>query len=55
MNTMMWDHPITAEQLKKLQTWGFTIVDPISKVLACGDQGKGAMATIEQIVDSLKK
>ena len=38
-----------------MQAWGYTIVDPISKVLACGDQGKGAMATIEQIVDSLKK
>ena len=55
MNTIMWEHPITAQHLNKLQTWGYTIVDPISKILACGDQGKGAMATIEQIVDCLKK
>ena len=29
-------------------------MDPVEKILACGDQGKGAMATIEKIVDSLK-
>ena len=53
MNTMMWDHPITEEQITKLRTWGLTIVDPIAKVLMCGDSGKGAMADLPTIVESL--
>lgn len=46
MNTMMWQHPITEEQLIKLKTWGYTVVDPVEKVLMCGDQGKGAMGKL---------
>ena len=33
MNTMMWDHPVTSQQLEILQTWGFTLIPPISKTL----------------------
>jgi phosphopantothenoylcysteine synthetase/decarboxylase len=29
MNTMMWEHPITEEQLNRLRNWGYTIIDPI--------------------------
>jgi phosphopantothenoylcysteine decarboxylase len=36
MNSLMWDHPITIEQLDKLSGWGFTIVEPVEKVLMCG-------------------
>jgi phosphopantothenoylcysteine decarboxylase len=54
MNTMMWDHPITSEHLKKINDWGFTVVDPVSKVLMCGDKGKGAMANLETIVEALQ-
>ena len=52
MNTMMWEHPITSEQLGKLKGWGVTIVDPVEKVLICGDQGKGAMAHLSTIVET---
>lgn len=54
MNTMMWNHPITSEQLNKLSSWGYTVVDPISKVLMCGDEGRGAMANLETIVEALQ-
>jgi phosphopantothenoylcysteine decarboxylase len=53
MNTMMWEHPITAEQLGRLSQWGYTIVDPVEKVLVCGDQGKGAMAHLSTITAAL--
>lgn len=53
MNTMMWSHPITAEQLQKLQQWGYVVVSPIEKTLMCGDTGKGAMAEVETIVMKL--
>jgi len=51
---MMWDHPITSEQLQKLNNWGVTVVDPVAKVLMCGDKGKGAMANLETIVEALQ-
>eukprot|EP00879_Flechtneria_rotunda_P002884 GHRR01003100.1.p1 GENE.GHRR01003100.1~~GHRR01003100.1.p1 ORF type:complete len:204 (+),score=70.46 GHRR01003100.1:273-884(+) len=45
MNTYMWDSPFTQQHLDKLQQLGITIVDPVSKKLACGDVGNGAMAS----------
>jgi phosphopantothenoylcysteine decarboxylase len=53
MNTMMWEHPITEEQLDRLRSWGYTIANPIEKLLMCGDQGRGAMAHIETITAAL--
>ena len=40
MNTFMWDHPITASQIHTLTQFGYIQVPPVSKTLACGDQGK---------------
>lgn len=53
MNTMMWEHPITAQQLDTLSGYGMHIIQPISKVLACGDFGDGAMQEPEMIVESV--
>ncbi|KAJ3289165.1 hypothetical protein HK104_007685 [Borealophlyctis nickersoniae] len=45
MNTYMWDHKFTARHLKLLKGMlRYTVVQPISKTLACGDTGVGAMA-----------
>ena len=33
MNTAMWEHPVTNQQLDILQTWGYTVIQPISKTL----------------------
>ncbi|KAJ2144994.1 hypothetical protein IW136_001135 [Coemansia sp. RSA 678] len=49
MNPMMWEHPITAQQIAELQQLGFMVVSPIAKGLACGDVGMGAMAEPEEI------
>ena len=46
MNTFMWEHPITGEQIAKLKEWGYMVVDPVEKTLMCGDSGKGAMASL---------
>lgn len=55
MNTQMWLHPATQEHLNKLGAWykKFTIVPPVSKKLACGDTGIGALADIEDIVKAI--
>ena len=49
MNTYMWKNPLTKKQLEICVDLGFTIVPPISKKLACGDVGDGAMAEPSQI------
>ena len=39
MNTYMWDHPLTSSHLHTLTKLGYTQVPPVTKILACGDQG----------------
>ncbi|MBI3632616.1 MAG: phosphopantothenoylcysteine decarboxylase [Candidatus Vogelbacteria bacterium] len=55
MNTHMWEHPITAEHLNKLRGWynKLLVVEPVSKKLACGDIGKGAMADIRDTINAI--
>ena len=43
MNTAMWDHPITTIQIKHLESFGYNIIMPIDKKLACGDIGKNCL------------
>ena len=41
MNTLMYNHPLTAHQLKTvIEVLGYTVEGPIGKNLACGDVGK---------------
>jgi phosphopantothenoylcysteine decarboxylase/phosphopantothenate--cysteine ligase len=45
----MLDNPATLKSLKKLKKYGYHIVQAQTKVLACGDLGKGALAEIDEI------
>lgn len=51
MNTVMWKHPCTKKSLEILKEWGYLEVPPISKKLACGEEGMGAMANISDILN----
>lgn len=50
MNTQMWNHPVTKDQVERLASWGYHQVPPIVKTLMCGDHGVGAMAEVDTIV-----
>jgi phosphopantothenoylcysteine decarboxylase len=51
MNTLMYEHPLTAEHLRTVQdVVGYKVVGPIGKNLACGDVGVGAMSEWRDIV-----
>jgi phosphopantothenoylcysteine decarboxylase len=52
MNTLMWEHPVTDRNLKQLQQDCkiLRICWPQEKLLACGDMGTGAMASIPEIL-----
>ena len=57
MNTHMWHHPLTAQQLRTIQSFRPStvhIVDPVSKILACGDLGAGAMAEVADIAEAVR-
>lgn len=48
-NTNMMLSPITQESLHTLDALGYTIIEPQSKLLACNDEGVGALADVEDI------
>lgn len=55
MNTKMLEHPATQRNLKLLQDYGYQIIQPRDAVLACGDKGSGALASVETIVETVKE
>ncbi|GJQ09321.1 hypothetical protein GpartN1_g1112.t1 [Galdieria partita] len=55
MNTVMWEQPVTQEQLKMLESRNVIVIPTVLKQLACGDIGYGAMAAPETIVWELKR
>jgi phosphopantothenoylcysteine decarboxylase/phosphopantothenate--cysteine ligase len=53
MNTRMWQHPATQENLARLRGRGVQVLSPDSGWLAEGEVGPGRMAEPERIVDSV--
>ncbi len=49
MNTKMYENPATRENLEILKDRGFIVVEPCEGELACGEEGKGKLAEIEDI------
>jgi phosphopantothenoylcysteine decarboxylase len=77
MNTLMWEHPLTARHLRRLaedagaggdlagdaeavieginaRSPTLWVVPPVSKRLACGDVGVGAMAALDDIAAAVR-
>lgn len=55
MNTNMYENPIVQRNINILKELGYNFIDPESGRLACGDTGKGKLATPENIVDEVVK
>jgi phosphopantothenoylcysteine decarboxylase len=53
MNTFMMSHPLTDQHIKTLCSFGYEEIPAISKKLACGDVGCGAMAEVKTIIDKI--
>lgn len=53
MNTRMYENPVTQDNLRKLQGYGWEIVEPASGRLACGDIGKGKLADVETLLEAV--
>ncbi len=55
MNTNMYENQIVQDNIKKLQEYGFEIIDPASGYLACGDTGAGKMPEPKVLFDYIMK
>ena len=55
MNTAMWEHPATQENVRVLESRGCLFVGPEGGFLACGDEGKGRMSEPEDIFDRVRR
>ncbi len=51
MNTFMYEHHATQENIQKLKEYGYHIVEPAKGYLACGDTGKGKMPEPEELLE----
>ncbi len=54
MNTRMWDHPATQANLAILKKRGVTVIDPPEGELACGEEGTGRLAEVEDILSRIE-
>ncbi|MBR0596848.1 bifunctional phosphopantothenoylcysteine decarboxylase/phosphopantothenate--cysteine ligase CoaBC [Sinanaerobacter chloroacetimidivorans] len=55
MNTNMYENPIVQRNIKTLSELGYYFIEPKSSYLACGDLGKGALADVELIVETVEQ
>lgn len=53
MNTKMYENPATQANIKKLESFNDSVMEPATGFLAEGYHGKGRMPEIEDIVDQL--
>ncbi|MEK7522061.1 MAG: bifunctional phosphopantothenoylcysteine decarboxylase/phosphopantothenate--cysteine ligase CoaBC [Patescibacteria group bacterium] len=59
MNVNMWRNPIVQENLSKLRSVGYQVIEPTSGMLACGYEGVGRLENVEiinkEIIKLLKR
>lgn len=55
MNTNMYTNAIVQDNIRKLQDFGFEIIEPDSGYLACGDTGSGKMPAETLLLDYILK
>ncbi|KAK4568881.1 hypothetical protein RGQ29_004342 [Quercus rubra] len=54
MNTFMWNNPFTERHLMSIDELGISLIPPVTKRLACGDYGNGAMAEPSLIYSTVR-
>ena len=53
MNVNMFENQVVQENLARLRSWGFLQVGPESGDLACGVQGLGRLAPVDEILENV--
>lgn len=55
MNVNMYENPIVQKNISRLKRVGYSFVGPEEGELACGYEGKGRLAQIEDIIDAAEE
>ena len=55
MNVNMWGNPIVQENINKLKSIGYQIIEPAKGMLACGYEGVGRLEDVKIIKDEIVK
>ncbi|MDR0852899.1 MAG: phosphopantothenoylcysteine decarboxylase [Clostridiales Family XIII bacterium] len=55
MNAAMLENPIVQANIAMLKDFGYEFVEPEEGVLACGDSGKGKLASVDEIVVTVNR
>jgi phosphopantothenoylcysteine decarboxylase/phosphopantothenate--cysteine ligase len=53
MNHRMYNNPVVKESIKRLEKRGFEFIGPVKGPLACGEEGMGRMADVDEIMESV--
>lgn len=53
MNTAMWENPILQDNLRRLEGYGYHIIQPASGRLACGDSGSGKLPSEDVLLQNI--
>lgn len=51
MNTNMYENPITKHNIELAKSYGISVIEPIVGHLACGQNGKGKLVAVDEIVE----
>lgn len=55
MNTRMWRHPLTQDNIRRLAAAGHHFVRPAAGELACGEEGEGRLAPLQDIMAAARE
>ncbi len=56
MNTAMWENGLTARHIRELaEFYDVTLIQPVAKRLADGDEGMGGLAADETILEAIRR
>jgi phosphopantothenoylcysteine synthetase/decarboxylase len=55
MNGKMWEHPATRENAERLAARGAAFVGPVEGMLACGYEGTGRLAEVDEIISRVQQ
>lgn len=55
MNPMMFSHPATEKNLKRLRKYGYRLIGPAVGMTSCGEEGLGRMLEPEEIVEAASR
>lgn len=51
MNTNMYENPITKHNIELAKSYGISVIEPTVGHLACGQNGKGKLVAVDEIVE----